>query len=340
MATAKKLASGSYRCLVYVGKDTSGKRIYKSFTHPDKRKCERIASEYADSHRQASNKYSLISATKAFIDRREATLSPATIRGYKNILRLLKEDLSEYGEMPISSLNRDVLQTLVDSMVKDGIKPKTISNRIGLIMSVLKESDIIVPTIILPKKQKAELRIPETEEVQRIIAEAKGTEMEIPVLLACFGPMRRSEIVALTMNDISGNSIHVCKAVVMDADGKNVTKGTKTYDSDRYILMPSEVMDKIRKQGYITKIKDPQHITQRFEHIVKRAGCEGVRFHDLRHWCCSYLHACNVPEQYILERGGWSASDGAVMRRVYRHSLVSEKDQISKSITDRFGAML
>lgn len=54
MATAKKLASGSYRCLVYIGKDASGKRIYKSFTHQDKRKCERIASEYADSHRQAT----------------------------------------------------------------------------------------------------------------------------------------------------------------------------------------------------------------------------------------------------------------------------------------------
>ena len=32
MATAKKLPSGSWRCLVYDYTDTSGKRHYKSFT--------------------------------------------------------------------------------------------------------------------------------------------------------------------------------------------------------------------------------------------------------------------------------------------------------------------
>lgn len=37
MATAKKLPSGSWRCLVYTGTDINGRRKYKSFTAGTKR---------------------------------------------------------------------------------------------------------------------------------------------------------------------------------------------------------------------------------------------------------------------------------------------------------------
>ena len=40
MATAKKLPSGKYRCLVYTGKGTDGKREYKSFTADTKKEAE------------------------------------------------------------------------------------------------------------------------------------------------------------------------------------------------------------------------------------------------------------------------------------------------------------
>ena len=52
MATAKKLPSGSWRCLVYDYTDENGKRIYRSFTSDDpspagKRKAEALAAQYA-----------------------------------------------------------------------------------------------------------------------------------------------------------------------------------------------------------------------------------------------------------------------------------------------------
>ena len=52
MAKAKKLKSGSWRCLVYDYTDDAGKRHYKSFTCDDpspkgKRKAEMMAAEYA-----------------------------------------------------------------------------------------------------------------------------------------------------------------------------------------------------------------------------------------------------------------------------------------------------
>ena len=40
MAKAKKLASGSWRCLVYSHTDPDGKRRYKSFTAANKKEAE------------------------------------------------------------------------------------------------------------------------------------------------------------------------------------------------------------------------------------------------------------------------------------------------------------
>ena len=45
MATAKKLPSGKYRCLIFVGME-NGKRKYKSFTADTKREAERMAVNY------------------------------------------------------------------------------------------------------------------------------------------------------------------------------------------------------------------------------------------------------------------------------------------------------
>ena len=43
MASAKKLKSGNWRCLAYIGKDKEGKRLYKSFTAPTKKEAELLA---------------------------------------------------------------------------------------------------------------------------------------------------------------------------------------------------------------------------------------------------------------------------------------------------------
>ena len=68
MATAKKLPSGSWRCLVYDYTDANGKRKYKSITNDDpspagKRMCERDAAEYA-----ALQSSALSAAKRGYVD--------------------------------------------------------------------------------------------------------------------------------------------------------------------------------------------------------------------------------------------------------------------------------
>lgn len=67
--------------------------------------------------------------------------------------------------------------------------------------------------------------------------------MELPVLLAAFGPMRRSEICALEASDISRNIVHVNKNMVKDEAGGWIIKTPKSYAGDRYIDYPDFVAE-------------------------------------------------------------------------------------------------
>lgn len=60
--------------------------------------------------------------------------------------------------------------------------------------------------------------IPTSGEVKLILEKATGTKYYIPLLLACYG-LRRSEILALELSDLSDNNIlTINKAMVVGSD--------------------------------------------------------------------------------------------------------------------------
>ncbi len=78
-------------------------------------------------------------------------------------------------------------------------------------------------------------------------------------------------------------------------------------------------------------------ITSRFNHILINAGVPHFRFHDLRHYCASIMHALGVPDAYIMERGGWG--NDSTLKNVYRHALEENTNEMSTKTNDYFSAM-
>ena len=108
MPTAKKLPSGSWRCLVYSHteeiKNPDGsikkKRIYESFTSnipgpKGKRIAEQAAAEFAANKDQRSRSADMLLGTAMdnYIQSRESILSPRTIMDYKRIRRTSLQSL-------------------------------------------------------------------------------------------------------------------------------------------------------------------------------------------------------------------------------------------------------
>ncbi len=107
------------------------------------------------------------------------------------------------------------VQEEINRMSKEH-SPKTVRNYHGFISAVL---GVFYPnlklTTTLPQKIKHNPYIPSDKDVKRILEYTKDTEYEIPLILACYG-LRRSEIYALTLDDIDGDCVHVTKAKVQN----------------------------------------------------------------------------------------------------------------------------
>ena len=77
MATAKKLPSGSWRCLIYTGEE-NGKRKYKSFTASTKKEAEFMATQFVMNQKEHEEKNTLKfkDAMKHYNSPKENVLSP------------------------------------------------------------------------------------------------------------------------------------------------------------------------------------------------------------------------------------------------------------------------
>ncbi len=281
MAKAKKLPSGSYRCQVFDHTDANGKRHYKSFTAPTKREAEFAATQWAAGKSGPGiEDITLYEAVSRYIDSKRGVLSPSTLCGYESMLR---NYFKEIGCMKLEALDNTKLQIWVSDLAGK-LSSKTVRNVHGLLSSAL---DMFSPDFTLkttlPAKKKPDLYTPSDKDIRKLLEYISGKELEIAVLLAAFGPMRRGEICALTSDDIHGNIVNVNKSMVQGPDGAWYTKQPKTYSSYREIEYPPFVIERMKGiSGRIIKAT-PQQITNRFSRAIHFSGLPHFRFHDLRH---------------------------------------------------------
>lgn len=333
MATAKKLPSGSYRCLVYDYTDGNGKRKYKSFTAPTKKEAEYLASSYLMEKKESRTQCNMTfgQAVDQYIASRESVLAASTVREYK---RMRKSDFEDFEKIKISDITQEKIQTFVNMKAKDK-SPKTVRNLHGMITSVLGvyRPEMAINTT-LPQKVPPNLYIPTDDDIKTLIGCIDDEDMMIAVLLAAFGPLRRSEICGLEDTDFNGNVAHIQRAVVMNEHKEWIDKTTKSTAGDRFVPFPDFVCERLSsRKGRIVHIK-PNQISDRFIDIMNASGLPHFRFHDLRHYCASIQHALGIPDAYIMQRGGWNSD--AVLKQVYRHALSDRAVQMNAIANEHF----
>ncbi len=348
MATAKKLASGSWRCQVYSHTEeimqpdgsVKKKRIYKSFTSDDvtkkgKRKAEQMAAEWAaNKEKLPKSSITIKEAVMRYIQSKEEVLSPSTIRGYKGIE---KNYFDSIGNVSIEDVTSEIIQRWVGT-ISIGRSAKSVKNAHALLISAIGMfyPDLSLKTK-LPQKEQVDLYIPTDKDIQKLLNHVKGKELEIAIYLAAFGPMRRGEICALESTDIKGNTVTVNKSMVLTPDNTWEIKSPKTFASYRNIVYPDFVIERIKGiKGRVVKCT-PSQLTNRFRTAVEFSGVPRFRFHDLRHYSASIMHAMGIPDVYIMQRGGWTTDN--VMKTVYRHVLTDKTKDMNQKANDYFNTL-
>lgn len=328
MPRIQRTKCGSYTTRVVVGHDTDGKPIRKMFTHYDKNKLRLIVAQYEDSHKAIIRRQTVAEAMDAFLAAKSSVLSPSTLRAYNSLSRTLKREHERFCAVYADTVTTRELQALVNAMISDGLTPKTIRNYHGFLSAVWKYAGLALPPVTLPQKERPEIHIPDEEGIREILAAAEGTRLEIPLALATLG-LRRSEICALTPEDLEGNVLHIHKAAVHGEGGEMFLKTTKTYSSDRYVTIPEELADRIRRQGYITEYT-PTALSHYYEYFMRKHGFQHYRLHDFRHFFVSYCHnVLGLSDAQIQAITGHKTS--VVMRANYLHPM-NQKEAAQKVV--------
>lgn len=344
MAKAKKLPSGTWRALAYshtdnvLQDDGSIKKIrrYESFTADTEDEANLLAAQFRVKRKRCAkpSNTTVREAMDSYLAIKSSVLSPSTIKGYKWIKNHVYLDICN---TKLLNLTNNIVQSEVN---KDAAQrsPKSVRNSYAFLTAVL---DMYHPDfklqITLPPKQKVALYIPTDKDIKKLLSGVAGTSFELPILLAAFGSLRRSEVCALESSDISKNCIHVRRALVKNDKLKYVLKPPKTFSGDRIIELPKFVIKKMKGiDGRIVKLT-PDYITRRFPQILKSLNIPSFRFHDLRHYQASILHALGIPDKYIMERGGWKTD--STLKNIYQHTMADKSKKFANIANKHFETM-
>lgn len=288
-----------------------------------------------------------------FIESRDKILSPATTKAYKSYRKNRFQNLMD---KQISSITDSVLQRAINDELsakrnisgKNGrvknvgsVSPKTVCNALGLIRAVLNTHKIETVDIDLPKPVPTNGRTLTPDEIGRLINASKNTVSELPILLAVWIGLRRSEIAALKKSDFNfeEETVFIHSALVQNDKNAWVEKGTKTYKSTRLLSCPSYILDKVKllDDGLIFS-GHPNNMLNGLHRICERNGIPIIRFHDLRHSAASVMLLLNVPDKYAMERGGWTSKQTMTGR--YQHTIDTERQAIDTTINNYYIALL
>lgn len=335
MPKAKRLPSGNYRCRAY---DKTTKK-YRSFTANTKKEAELMAMEFLNGKKVCNSELTVLEAVEQYIESKSNILSVSTIRGYEIIK---KNAIEKIKNIKISNLTETDLQAWVN---ENALKysPKSIRNQFGLISTALKQqkSNLDFKSISLTPKKKKEMLIPNEQEMAKIIEITKGTNIEIPILLALTLGLRRSEICALKWSDYDGKKIHIHASAVPDKNNKTIIKQTnKSYAGTRTLDVPDilkQSLDNVNnKFGNIVSMT-PNGIFVRFQSLCEKNGLPKFTLHSLRHANASLMLVQGVPDKYAMERLGQATN--SMLKNVYQHTFKENQDKISDELNNKFNSI-
>ncbi len=337
MATAKKTAAGTWRIQVFVGVGPDGKKIKKSFTAPTKREAEKLARDFVDKKEEAKHRIITVkSALKEYIEAKRFVLSPSTIHGYETILH---SRLQSIMDVDIYVLDSFMMQKAINEDAKTK-KSTTIREAKNLIVTAMRMFDVKTEfNVTFPAEQPNLKDLPTAEQVFRMI---RGTDIELPCLLAMWLSLRISEVRGLQFGDIRDGILTVQRSRLSIGNKDVVRNVNKTFKSTRRLVVPPYIMSLINKVPRASSSDFIIQVSYQVIHGHLKKLCEEngyhMTFHDLRHLNASVMLMLGIPDKYAMERGGWSTN--STLKAVYQHTFAEERKKVDERIDGFFEDLL
>ena len=297
------------------------------------------------------------------------TVSQMQHEGY-----LLLKGLSSFAQL--KDIRADRLNSLYTALAMsgqnkrtgEGLSAKTILEHHRLISTVLDqaEKEGLVPFNVaekatLPKVSKKEVNYFQPEQVAAIRDALETEPMKWKMLTHLFliTGARRGEILGLKWSavDFAGNRIHICDNILYSPDVGVYKDTPKTATSDRWITLPGETMQLLRKyqvwqnterlrlgeyyqnQNYLFAQDNggpmhPDSVTDWMNKFSKRHDLPHINPHAFRHTMASMLYFNGVDSVSISKRLGHAQV--STTANIYAHVMEAADRKNADILADVF----
>lgn len=237
---------------------------------------------------------------------------PATQRTYEGYIRLYLHP--RLGSIPLNKVTTSDIQQMCTWMMTEarldqkngdsGLSDSQVRNCYSLCDRVL-EKAVAEKLIVrnpakgckLPPNRPNEMKVLSREDMQKVLIQAKEENYYELFLLEFATGLRLGELMALQWDDVDlvTGELRINKQVNL-VGSKLVISEPKTKAAVRTLILPPSVRKvlaeyKIRVNSrwvFPSPKKDdlpiiPSAVSRRLHTLLEHAGCEQVRFHDLRH---------------------------------------------------------
>ena len=295
-----------------------------------------------EQERRASEKSGAITLEAAidlYIQGRENVLSPSTINGYLEIKRNRFQGLMK---MKVINIDETDLQRAINQDAEN-VSAKTIKNALGLVVAVLSEyKGLNVKRLRLPQRKRKEHKYLDETGMINLFEAIEGSPVEIPILLAVWLGMRRSEILGLCWDsiDFANAKINVRRTYVRGKENRYVLRDEMKTEASRrvldcpgYILKRLEAYSPNHREGRVFTMH-PNTIYKTMKRVCKENGIDFVGVHGLRHTNASVMLSLGIMDKVAMARGGWSTD--VTMKQIYQHVFQSDKKTAGSAVDSFF----
>ena len=208
------------------------------------------------------------------------------------------------------------------------------------------------------------------QEISKLLELTANEPIAVPIFLASFYGLRRSEVLGLRWSaiDFQQSTITISTTVVREKQGneiKTVVRDytTKTDYSMRTLPLCSYTFDYfqgLRQRQFcyqelcgndynwrfmdfvcvdkLGNLLQPDFVSHKFQEILQKYGLRPIRFHDLRHSCATIMLYLGYTMKDIQTWLGHSNYNFTA--DTYIHSASDVHEQMAKSFSDQLGSIL
>lgn len=336
MPKCEKLPSGHWRIRVRNQNESH------SITAPTRAECEYLYAQYMTEKKAKPVKKTVRQAIEEYIELTKPVLKETTIAGYETIL---KSGFPSIMDMQIDKLDDIAMQKAINEEcqrknTRNGktLSPKTVKNEWGLIVTALRLIAHKTYVVRLPETPKKLKTLPNPLD---ILEAFRGTEIELPVLLAMWCGLRASEIYGLTYGSIEGDYLLIDKTRVTVNKKRILRHTAKTDTSIRRVKLPPYIRGLIapnsNENDFIVELSHSQVYT-RYKTIIEKNNLD-ITFHDLRHeFATVSLSILGLPPKEVQMAGGWKTK--ACMDKIYSNMISSVREEADNKRDNYFNSLI